>query len=300
MNPALTNFLILFGVWLGGLTIFHLLELKWPVIPTYKTGVTRRGYWADVISSIVNGPGLTALEKLALSLVITLVPTLTHDAISRWSWWAQFGVFFLANDFLRYWFHRWYHEFNVLWRIHRVHHTVVEMDALSVFRHHIAEAIVKNGLIFLPFRLLGVSESVIIAYSAIDIFKGFWHHANLRTYIGPLNYILNSPELHWWHHSVEGRGNMSNYGSILSIWDWLFGTAYWPKGEWPKEIGVAGLDKFPNDYLGQLVSIRHDDAKAAELYSSRGEAEPANAPPAPTAPAPPMGPRIGAVDAQSV
>lgn len=277
---ALTNFLILFSVWLGGLTIFHLLELKWPVISTYRTGVTRRGYWADVTSTIVNGPGLTALEKLAFSWLITLVPAAT-STLAGWHWWAQFGLFFIVNDFLRYWFHRWYHESSLLWRIHRVHHTVVEMDALSVFRHHVLEAIVKNGLIFLPFRLLGVSESVIIAYSALDIFKGFWHHANLRTYIGPLNYIFNSPELHWWHHSVEGRGQMSNYGSVLSVWDWLFGTAYWPKGEWPKQIGVAGLDKFPEHFVGQLVSVRHDDDSAARLYSTAPPPESAAAAPNP-------------------
>ncbi|MGE0479994.1 MAG: sterol desaturase family protein [Phycisphaerae bacterium] len=254
--------LVLIGVYFAGLTVFHLLELVWPIKPEYRTGVTRRGYLADIISSIVNGPGLTGLEKIAFTTIITLIPT-TYDAISHWSWWAQFGLFFLVNDFLRYWFHRWYHEFALLWRVHRVHHTVVHMDAMSVFRHHVLEAIVKNGLIFLPFRLLGVDPTVIIAYSSIDILKGFWHHANLRTYIGPLNYIFNSPELHWWHHAAKGRGMSSNYGSVLSVWDWLFGTAYWPRGQWPDQIGVEGIHNFPEHFLGQLTSIAKEDGAFA-------------------------------------
>jgi sterol desaturase/sphingolipid hydroxylase (fatty acid hydroxylase superfamily) len=126
---------------------------------------------------------------------------------------------------------------------------------------HVLEAIIKNGVIFLPFRLLGVDGSVIIVYSAWDILKGFWHHANLRTYVGPLNYFFNSAELHWWHHSTEIKGQQSNYGSILSIWDRLFGTFYWPRGKWPEQIGVKGMEGFPDDYTGQFVSVRFDDTQ---------------------------------------
>lgn len=250
--------LILFCVFFVGLLVFHELEHRFPVQDHYRSGYPRRGYVADFLWTAVNGPGLTALEKICFTWLITLVPH-AHDVLGAWNWWGQFALFLLVNDFCRYWLHRWYHEFNVLWRIHRVHHTVVEMDALSVFRHHTLEAVVKNGLIFLPFRLLGVEDSVIITYSAIDILKGFWHHANFRSYIGPLNYIFNSPELHWWHHAVEGRGQNSNYGSILSIWDWLFGTAYWPRGQWPVQIGVDGMQNFPDSFVGQLTSVVYND-----------------------------------------
>jgi sterol desaturase/sphingolipid hydroxylase (fatty acid hydroxylase superfamily) len=261
------GFWILFGVFLGGLFIFHQLERLVPVHPHYKTGYPRRGYIADLVSTAVNGPGLTALEKIAFAWLVTRVPTWI-SVMDAWAWWAQFAVFFLVNDFARYWFHRWYHDFNILWRIHRIHHTVVHMDALSVFRHHVLEAIVKNGLLFLPFRLLGVDDSVIIVYSAIDILKGYWHHANFRTYIGPLNYIFNSPELHWWHHSTEARGQQKNFGSVLSVWDWIFGTAYWPRGQWPETIGVAGLDHFPDSFVGQFTSIRLGDHEALAAFGT--------------------------------
>lgn len=258
--------LTLIIVFFAGITVFHLLELVNPVMPHYRSGVTRRGYLADVISLILNGPGLDGLTTVAATSLVLLVPRAV-DVMPAIGWWGQFAVFFLINDFGRYWLHRWYHESNALWRVHRVHHTVVQMDAMSVFRFHILEGIVKNFAITLPFQLLGVTESVVILYTSIDILKGFWHHANLKTYIGPLNYVLNSAEQHWWHHSIEGRGQHSNYGSILSIWDWLFGTAYWPRGEWPKEIGVAGLENFPDDFAGQLTSIRYSDEEAIRAYA---------------------------------
>lgn len=265
----------LFIVFAVSITVFHLLEPLAPVTRAYKAGVTRRGYVADCIALIVNGPGLSGLEKIAYVWLITRIPV---DALPRFqavlgndAWWVQFGIFFLVNDFLRYWFHRWYHESNLLWRLHRVHHTIREMDAMSVFRLHILEAVVKNGLIFLPMRLLGVADSVIIAYSALDIVKGFWHHANLRNRIGPLNYLLNSPELHWWHHETNPRGQFSNYGSVLSLWDVLFGTFYYRPGEWPEEIGVKGMENFPTGYLGQFASIQYDDETLHRRLTGQSE-----------------------------
>lgn len=254
----MSGFLFLVIVFFVGITAFHLLELVNPVMPHYRSGVTRRGYLADVMSLIINGPGLDGLTTVAaVGLVLLLPPQLKWMPKLPWGW--QFVIFFVVNDFLRYWIHRWYHDSSWLWRVHRVHHTVVEMDSMSLFRFHILEGVVKNCVITLPFQLAGVNTWVMVIYSALDILKGFWHHANLKTYIGPLNYLFNSPELHWWHHSIEARGQHSNYGSVLSIWDWLFGTAYWPRGKWPDRIGVEGMEGFSDSYVGQFLSVAYDD-----------------------------------------
>lgn len=265
--------LVLFGVFTVGIVTFHLLEPVAPIKSGYRSGVFRRGYFADVVSTLVNGPGLSSLTKIAAIYLVTRVPA-QWRFMADWSFVAQFIPFFLVNDFGRYWLHRWYHASPLLWRFHRVHHTVVEMDSLSLFRIHVGEAVIKNGLLFLPFQLIGVSPWVIVVYSSWDILKGFWHHANLRTYVGPVNYFFNTAELHWWHHSTESRGQQANYGSILSIWDRLFHTFYWPRGEWPEQIGVEGIDHFPDSYLGQFTSVVHDDRSAAECYARKARGNP--------------------------
>lgn len=261
-------FLVMFGAFAVGIVTFHLLEQVAPIQKGYKSGVTRRGYLADVISTLVNGPGLSSLTKIAAIYLVTRIPAQVQF-MADWSFIAQFIPFFLVNDFGRYWLHRWYHASPLLWRFHRVHHTAVEMDSMSLFRIHIGEAVIKNGLLFLPFQLIGVSPWIIVVYSSWDILKGFWHHANLKTYVGPVNYVFNSAEQHWWHHSTESRGQHSNFGSILSIWDRMFHTFYWPRGEWPEKIGVEGMDHFPTNYLGQLTSVVHDDESAAEYYRQK-------------------------------
>ncbi|MFQ5501474.1 MAG: sterol desaturase family protein [Phycisphaerae bacterium] len=262
-------------VFLAGLILFHGLEhFLPPVMPDYKTGPRRRGYLADFTASLVNGPVLSECTKIGAIWLVLWFPRLEIPGMAPWPWALQFVVFLLVNDFARYWLHRWYHVSPLLWRAHRVHHTLVEMDALSTFRVHVLEALIKYGVIVLPFHLLHVDRSIILLYGAVDILKGFWHHANWRTHIGPLNYFFNSAELHWWHHSTEARGQRANYGSIFSIWDVIFGTLYYDKGHWPEAIGVDGMENFPHTYHELLASVRYGDDQAIEAYSKPEKAIP--------------------------
>lgn len=252
-----------------GLIVFHILEQFLPPIMTgYRSGPPRRGYLSDLLSALVNGPGLSALTKAVAYSVLLVVPV-WHNTLESWSWGAQFALFFVVDDFCRYWLHRWYHKSEFLWRVHRVHHGVTKMDSLSLLRVHVLEGAVKNFLIALPFQIIGINHTVIAVYLVIDVIKGFWHHANFKTYIGPLNYLIVSAELHWWHHSADRPGNNSNFGSKIALWDWLFGTAYWPRGTWPEAIGVKEMENFSTDYIRQFFSIWFDDKSLIERLKLR-------------------------------
>jgi sterol desaturase/sphingolipid hydroxylase (fatty acid hydroxylase superfamily) len=73
--------------------------------------------------------------------------------------------------------------------------------------------------------------------------------------LGPLNWIFSMAQLHRWHHSRRVAESNTNYGQNLIVWDVVFGTRFLPKDhEPPEDIGIAGLDAFPMDYLGQLAS----------------------------------------------
>ena len=59
--------------------------------------------------------------------------------------------------------------------------------------------------------------------------------------------------MHLWHHSrklPEGREGV-NFGLTLSIWDYIFGTAYVPEIE-EVEIGFEGDEKFPEGFWQQV------------------------------------------------
>ena len=73
--------------------------------------------------------------------------------------------------------------------------------------------------------------------------------------IGVLKYVLNSPEMHIWHHTHPNAGPINrNFGIALSLWDWLFQTAYAPKGEDPARLGFKGIEKYPRQLPGQLLA----------------------------------------------
>jgi sterol desaturase/sphingolipid hydroxylase (fatty acid hydroxylase superfamily) len=75
-------------------------------------------------------------------------------------------------------------------------------------------------------------------------------HANLDVKTGRLQWIVNGPEAHRWHHATDGDAYNKNFATKLAIWDRLFGTAWIPEGRKPKSYGLDDVP-FPEGYLAQ-------------------------------------------------
>jgi sterol desaturase/sphingolipid hydroxylase (fatty acid hydroxylase superfamily) len=107
----------------------------------------------------------------------------------------------------------------------------------------------------MPLVILGIDGTVILIIAIIGTLMQDLNHANLAIDWGPLRYVFNSPKMHVWHHDVEvhGKGGQ-NFGIVLSVWDWLFGTVYWPRREEkPDKLGFRGMESFPKSVAGRLV-----------------------------------------------
>lgn len=150
------------------------------------------------------------------------------------------GIF--IGDFFYYWFHRMQHAVPALWRFHRVHHSIRELNAINNF-NHISEDFLRAIFVVLPsVILLRVEMQQIFLLSAYVAVIGQVSHANTRARFWPLGYFLVEPAYHRLHHSLEARHIDKNFASILPFLDVVFGTAYFPKrGEHPK----TGLDELP-------------------------------------------------------
>jgi len=257
---------------------FHLLERKGPrIFPERRPGPFHHGWRADLAATILHGPVLSGLLEIAAVGLLLWIPALAAPGMASWPWAVQFLIFFLAIDFLRYWLHRWHHASPFLWRLHRVHHSAEEMTFFTSSRFHLGEALLVYVALPLPFKLAGLSPSVLMVYAALDLAKGFWQHANWRNSIGVANLFISSAEQHWWHHARDGEGMNANFGSFLSIWDRMFGTFYWRPGQWPRQVGIDGVTHFPRSYLGRFLSawrsndeFRSPDQPAARAESSKG------------------------------
>ena len=147
------------------------------------------------------------------------------------------------------------HRFPLLWEFHKLHHSIRDMDWVGNFRFHWMELVVYGCLLFVPLSLwLGPSGQALLIVAVGSTLWGNLNHANIDIDLGPLAYVLNSPRMHLWHHDASGEGRMSkNYGVVLSLWDWVFRTAYWPRDRAPLRLGYEGDEEMPSTLWRQLL-----------------------------------------------
>ena len=158
----------------------------------------------------------------------------------------------LVADLVQYATHRAYHEVPVLWRLHAVHHSVKSMDWLAGSRQHIIELIITRTLVLAPIFVLGFSKEVIDAYIVIVGFQAVFNHANVSVRLGPLRYVIVTPNFHHWHHAQDDEAIDKNYAAHFAFIDHLFGTAVQSDREWPARYGVVG-DYVPGGFWKQLA-----------------------------------------------
>jgi sterol desaturase/sphingolipid hydroxylase (fatty acid hydroxylase superfamily) len=129
----------------------------------------------------------------------------------------------LGWDFIYYWNHRLMHESRFMWAIHVVHHSSERYNLSTALRQPVAEALGT----FVPYSslaLVGVRPVLIGSARSINLLYQYWIHTDVINRLGPAEGILNTPSAHRVHHGRNGRYIDRNHGSILIVWDRLFGT----------------------------------------------------------------------------
>jgi sterol desaturase/sphingolipid hydroxylase (fatty acid hydroxylase superfamily) len=163
--------------------------------------------------------------------------------------WIQLVFFTITHDLYIYWMHRWQHKNKWLWRIHEAHHSPEKVDWLSGSRSHALEILINQTIEFTPIVLLGAPAAVVAYKGVISALWGMYIHSNLNVHTGRLQLIFNGPEMHRWHHTM-GKGRNRNFSTKLAIWDWIFGTAYFPENEKAEKYGL--MSRFPSHYVSQF------------------------------------------------
>ena len=176
---------------------------------------------------------------------------------------AVYVLYWLTVDFMGYWLHRLKHTTRFLWAFHSVHHAQTRLTFLSSHRNHVVDQLISNIVMFVPLALLGVPTEVWMPLYFLQQFNEGVQHSELDWRYGPLYRFLVSPVFHAFHHSTRSEHYTGNYGKILSVWDYAFGTAV--AGERPRACGIEGLD-VPETIQGQLLAplqvLRQPDRRA--------------------------------------
>ena len=241
---------MVYAVWLAGIAaMFVVLERLWPRLP--EQPMFRRGIVTDLVYIVFNSEVLGMILGVATAWILRgYAPAGIMRAVP---FWAQLPILLVAFDFLQWSIHNLLHRVPFLWEFHKVHHSIEEMDWIGNWRFHWVEIVVYKSLLYPFAAMLGFSPAAMFWYGVLNTVVGHFAHSNLRWLVGPLRYIVNSPEMHLWHHAHPDSGPPNrNFGITLSVWDWLFGTAHLPDTA-PSRLGFAGIEEFPRGFLAQMI-----------------------------------------------
>ncbi|MEZ4905339.1 MAG: sterol desaturase family protein [Spirosomataceae bacterium] len=160
-----------------------------------------------------------------------------------------------VNDFFRYWYHRWMHENEFMWRWHSVHHSSERLYWFNGTRSHPLEGLVSSFLWAIPFAYIKAPLEIVFVTGLLGRTIGRFQHTNMDLILGPFDYIFSSPKNHRYHHSKSHVIGHTNYGGDVIFWDILFGTFYLPKGQQPSDdIGIEEMPNYPKSFIGLMFA----------------------------------------------
>ena len=136
---------------------------------------------------------------------------------------AAIAAAVLGWDFIYYWNHRFMHESRYMWAVHVVHHSSEHYNLSTALRQPVLEPFGT----FLPYGalcLLGVSPELLTTARGVNLLWQYWIHTETVSSMGPSEAVLNTPSHHRVHHGSNPQYLDRNHGSVLIVWDRLFGT----------------------------------------------------------------------------
>lgn len=250
--------------WLVGLSLgVWALELIAPWRTTQNA--IRKDFWLDAwymffnffVFSLIgyNAVSDVVVHWLRSGLMSIGLSSLTVIDASGWPTWAKLLTMFVVRDFIQWNVHRWLHKYPALWEFHKVHHSVEQMGFAAHLRYHWMETIVYRTVEYLPLAMIGFGLQEFFVVHIVALAIGHLNHANIVLPLGPLRYIFNNPQMHIWHHAKELPAGSPgvNYGISLSMWDYVFQTAWMPSTGRDIPLGFENVETYPHGFFRQCI-----------------------------------------------
>lgn len=189
-------------------------------------------------------------------LLVALLPD-SAGGLSGLPFWPSFFVYWVLVEFLHYWLHRWSHENKWFWKLHRTHHTALDLNVGVVFRYNVFWTMV------LPQAWLGVAAVYVGQAPAFAAATLTTYFVNLMTHTSfrwdlwlrerfprtepvwrIVEQVITLPDTHHAHHAYGASGHMNgNYAVTIFAFDTIFGTARIPNTR-QKKFGLATARRF--------------------------------------------------------
>jgi sterol desaturase/sphingolipid hydroxylase (fatty acid hydroxylase superfamily) len=239
-------------------------------VTTIADAVARRGEKSDRLDrrraaraarKVSKAGGIAAVATGGLAITTTLASAASPARMWRRGAKRDLGgglvpllAAIVAWDFIYYWNHRFMHESRYMWAIHVVHHSSERYNLSTALRQPVADSLGT----FLPYSVLclvGLRPDLVATARGVNLLYQYWIHTDTIRSLGPAETVLNTPSHHRVHHGSNPQYIDRNHGSILIVWDKLFGT-FEPEGE-PVAYGLTkNIGTFDP---GRIASHEHAD-----------------------------------------
>jgi len=203
-----------------------------PNQPLFSRGMGQDLLWFN-LDIAINVALIPAVAGVIHLLYNGLTGGVQFPIAAHWPVWAQVLLTTFVVDLLFFLRHWMVHKVEPFWYFHSIHHSQRELNVFTDRRQHTVEHFVEQVFVFLPAFFLGLRPYSVMTLSAVLWFHTFLIHGNIRTNFGWLGEVFISPQYHRVHHSIEPRHRDKNFGTIITLWDRLFGTYYPGRDEYP-------------------------------------------------------------------
>lgn len=231
------------------LAVFALAALWEALAPRRGRAFARRVRWPHNLGLLALDVALLRLVAPGAAIAVAIAAEelgwgLLH-ALALPGWLAVLAAVALLD--LAIWAqHVMFHALPALWRLHRVHHSDLDVDATTGTRFHPFEILISAGVKCAAVAAIGASAVAVLAFEILLNATAVFNHANARIPEAVerwLRLFVVTPDMHRVHHSIAYNETNSNFGFNLPWWDRLFGT-YRAQPAAGHERMTIGVDAF--------------------------------------------------------
>lgn len=180
---------------------------------------------------------LVAVNAAAARFIFPLLPVSLAVLLADQNWgllntvalpgWLKIAFALVFLDLVIYLQHVLFHYLPLLWRLHRMHHTDLDIDVTTGNRFHPLEIMISLLIKLAAVAAIGAPAIAVVIFEVILNAAAQFNHGNIKIPLQIdrwLRLLLVTPDMHRVHHSVIVRETNSNFGFNIPIWDRIFGT----------------------------------------------------------------------------
>jgi sterol desaturase/sphingolipid hydroxylase (fatty acid hydroxylase superfamily) len=215
---------------LSFLTVFLVVAMAEFFFPRRPLSVSKWQRWYVNASIMV-------LDTLTVRLVVPILPLAMSELSLLRGWgilnqlalphWSRVVLAFMIFDAVIYLQHRAFHRIGIFWRMHRVHHTDLDLDVTTGNRFHPLEILISICIKLTLVVLIGAPPLSVLLFEIILNASSLFNHGNVALPLAidrRLRLFVVTPDMHRVHHSVIPGETDSNFSFNFPWWDRLFGT----------------------------------------------------------------------------